>query len=225
MARMALLKPVLNQLGKLGKASPVARQLGQSLSDPQTVLARYGLDGGFALMAGTVWAPEDATLAERAALMGEDLVYGVGASLVGQTAGGLRGARKYRKAREANKPITATERVKGPDGKVVKQERVLGQEEVIDRNMGYGDMIAMPAMTLLPRPIAQGVYEQAGVRAQQSDEQVAAAEQEMNEQQMLAASVLSGGQGVLAALYPQQFGSGMAAGPGTIDVTARNLTA
>ena len=75
-------------------------------------------------MAGTVWAPEDATLGERAALMGEDLLYGVGASLVGQTAGGMRGARKYRKAQKAGKQITSTDRVKGPDGKMIKQERV-----------------------------------------------------------------------------------------------------
>lgn len=224
MARMALIKPVLNYLGKLGKASPVAKQLGQTLSDPMTAGMRYGLDGGFALMAGTVWAPEDATLGERAALMGEDLAYGIGASLLGQTAGGMRGARKYRAAKKAGKPITVTESVPGPNG-MTKQTRTLNEAEVIDRNMGYGDMIAMPAMTLLPRPIAQGVYQAAGERAQATEEQVKAAEAEMNAQQTLASSALTGGQGVLAALYPGQFQNGVAAGPGTIDTSARNLTA
>ena len=213
MSRFALLGKVAQGLGKLGGKSPVARQLGQSLSDPATLAARYGLDGGFALMAGTVWAPEDATLGERAALMGEDLLYGVGASLVGQTAGGMRGARKYRKAQEAGKQITATDRVKGPDGKMIKQERVLGRDEVIDRNMGYGDMIAMPAMTLLPRPIAQGVYEGAAERANQTEQELAAAEQAMNEQQTLAAATMSAGQGIYQMLYPGQFSSGVYSDP------------
>ena len=135
MSRFALLGKVAQGLGKLGAKSPVARQLGQSLSDPTTLAARYGLDGAFSLMAGTVWAPENATLGERVALMGEDLAYGVGASLLGQTAGGMRGARKYRKMSDGGKkPVTITEKVKGPDGKMVDTTRPITEAEMIDRN-------------------------------------------------------------------------------------------
>ena len=78
--------------------------------------------------------------------------------------------------------------------------------------MGYGDMIAMPAMTLL-RPIAQGVYEGAAERANQTEQELAAAEQTMNEQQTLAAAAISGGQGIYQMLYPGQFSSGVYSGP------------
>ena len=218
MSRFALLGKVAQGLGKLGAKSPVARQLGQSLSDPTTLAARYGLDGAFSLMAGTVWAPENATLGERVALMGEDLAYGVGASLLGQTAGGMRGARKYRKMSDGGKkPVTITEKVKGPDGKMVDTTRPITEAEMIDRNMGYGDMIAMPGMALLPRPLAQGVYEAAGERANQTAQEVAAAEQAMNEEQVLAAAALSGGQGIYQMLYPNQFSSGVASGPTAVD--------
>jgi hypothetical protein len=232
MSRFALLGKVAQGLSKLGAKSPVARQLGQSLSDPATLAARYGLDGAFSVMAGTVWAPPDATLGERAALMGEDLAYGIGASLLGQTAGGMRGARKYRAAQKAGKPVSVMQNVegpdgkpiKGPDGKPVQQQVVLSEDQVIDRNMGYGDMMAMPAMAFLPRPLSQGVYEAAGERANQAAQETAAAEQQMNEQQLLLAAAMSGGQGIYQALYGSQFANGVNSGPTAVD-SARSLTA
>lgn len=206
MSRFALLGKVAQGLSKLGAKNPaaakVAQQLGTTFTDPVSLATRYGLDAGFSLAAGTVWAPPDASLGERAMLMGEDLAYGVGASLLGQGVGGLRGARKYKRMSDGGKkPVMINDRVKGPDGKMVKSSRPITEGEMIDRNMGYGDMMAMPAMAFLPRPLAQGVYEAAGERANQSAQEVAAAEQAMNEQQIAAASLLAGERALLQAMY------------------------
>lgn len=206
MSRFALLGKVAQGLSKLGAKNPaaakVAQQLGQTFTDPGQMLARYGLDAGFTLAAGTVWAPPDATLGERAMLMGEDLAYGVGASLLGQSAGGLRGARKYKRMSDGGKkPVMIKDRVRGADGKMVESSRPITEGEMIDRNMGYGDMMAMPAMAFLPRPLAQGVYEAAGERANQTAQEIASAEQTMNEQQIAAASLLAGERALLQAMY------------------------
>jgi hypothetical protein len=213
MSRFALLGKVAQGLSKLGAKNPaaakVAQQLGATFTDPVSLGTRYGLDGAFTIASGTVWAPPDATLGERAMLMGEDLLYGVGSSVVGQGFGGLRGARKYRKAKEAGKPITVMQNVEGPDGrplkgsdgKVVQEKKVLSEGQVIDRNMGYGDMMAMPTMAFLPRPLTQGVYEAAGERANQTAQEVAAAEQVMNEQQIAASSFAAAERALLQAMY------------------------
>ncbi len=213
MSRLALLGKVAQGLSNLGAKNPaaakVAQQLGATFTNPVSFATRYGLDAGMSLAAGTVWAPPDATLAERAMLMGEDLAYGVGASLLGQSAGGLRGARKYRKAKEAGKPITVMQikegpdgrPIKGPDGKVVQERKVLSEHQVIDRNMGYGDMMALPTIGLLPRPLTQGIYQAAGERAHQTLQEVSAAEQAMSEQQIAAASLLAGERALLQAIY------------------------
>jgi hypothetical protein len=135
-------------------------------------------------------------------LMGEDLVYGVGASLIGQGAGGMRGARKYKRMSDGGKkPVMIKDRVKGPDGKMVESSRPITEGEMIDRNMGYGDMMAMPAMAFLPRPLAQGVYEAAGERANQTAQEIASAEQAMNEQQIAASSFAAAERALLQAMY------------------------
>ena len=66
-------------------AKPVANLFkGASKTD---LAMRFGPDVGYALMAGTAFAPEGATMGDRAAMFGEDLAMGVGSSIAGQLVG------------------------------------------------------------------------------------------------------------------------------------------
>ena len=144
-------------------AKPVANLFkGASRAD---LAMRFGPDIGYSLMAGTMFAPENATMGDRAAMMGEDLVYGIGSSIAGQLGG---------RAAEA-----------------MTQGFQTG-----------GDVLGQMAMVGLPRPISQGVYEAAGERANQTQEQISANQQGLVEEQQLAAAMLGltqagylGGQG------------------------------
>jgi hypothetical protein len=147
-------------------AKPVANLFkGASKTD---LAMRFGPDVGYSLMAGTMFAPEDASMGERAAMMGEDLVYGLGSSIAGQLGGRALGAR-----RAAAKGLT------GQAAEAMTQGFQTG-----------GDVLGQMGMVALPRPISQGVYEAAGERANQSQEQISANQQEMVEEQQLAAAML-----------------------------------
>ena len=166
-------------------AKPVANLFkGSSASD---LALRFGPDVGYAAMAGTLFAPEDATWGERASMFGEDLFYGVGSSIAGQLGGRAIGARRA-KARGLS----------GASAENLTQAWQTG-----------GDVLGQMGMVALPRPISQGVYEQAGERANQTQEQISANQQQMVEEQQLAAAMLGLAEGgFIAGQAMPSMGSG-----------------
>ena len=131
---------------------------------------RFGPDVGYAALASTLFAPENASLGERLAMGGEDLVYGVGSSLLGQGIGRGIGRRK------------AAADLERPSNKQTRKEYA----NTVNMFQTGGDVLGQMAMVGLPRPVTQGVYEAAGERANQTAQQVNAATQEMLEEQQLA---------------------------------------
>lgn len=153
---------------------------------------RYIPEAAYAGMSGTIFAPENATFGERVALAGEDLGIGLLSSIGGQAAG--RGIARA----TAKKGINAQQ-----------------MADRLDFGSTAGDIAGGVGMVMLPRPVTQGVYEAAGERANQTQEQVAAAQQDALEQEMLAAAALLGLQG--------GFSAGVAA-PRSVTGSAMNLT-
>ena len=167
-------------------AKPVANLFkGASKAD---LAMRFGPDIGYALMAGAMFAPENATMGDRAAMFGEDLLYGLGSSIAGQLGGRALGARRAAK--------------RGLTGKAA--------EKMASGFQTGGDVLGQMSMVALPRPISQGVYEAAGERANQTQEQISANQQQMVEEQQLAAAIASLGQ---AGLFTASQMGGLGAGP------------
>ena len=125
---------------------------------------------GFAAASGTFMAPEGTTMGERFAMAGEDLALGLGTSLIGGGAG--RG-------------IAAKTAKKGLGAEALRNR--------IDMGQNFGDVLGGMSLMALPRPITQGVYEATAERANASNQQMAAAQQQLFEQEMLAAAALSAG--------------------------------
>ena len=176
-------------------AKPVANLFkGASKTD---LALRFGPDIGYSLMAGTMFAPPDATMGERGLMMGEDLVYGIGSSIAGQLGGRALGAR-----RAAKRGLT------GQAAEAMTQGFQTG-----------GDVLGQMAMVGLPRPISQGVYEAAGERANQTQEQISANQQGLVEEQQLAAAMLGLAQ---AGYLGGQASQGMGIGSGPMMTTAMN---
>ena len=147
---------------------------------PADLAMRFGPDVGYALMAGTMFAPEGATAGDRAAMMGEDLVYGVGSSLVGQGIGRGLGRRAAIRGRNKSLPIA---------------DQRANYASTVNTFQTSGDVLGQMGMVALPRPVTQGVYEEAGERANQTQEQISGAQQELMEEQQLAAAMIGLAQG------------------------------
>jgi hypothetical protein len=167
MAYQALAKPVANLLK------------GSSKTD---LALRFGPDFGYAFAAGGLFAPENATMGERAAMVGEDLVYGLGSSLIGQGIGRGIGRRRAG-ANLKGQPKTADNR--------------RAYQNTVNSYTTGGDVLGQMGMVMLPRPVSQGVYESAGERANQTQEQIASDAQTALEQELALAAAL--GIGIPAA--------------------------
>ena len=154
-------------------AKPVANLFkGASKTD---LALRFGPDIGYAVMAGTAFAPEGATMGDRALMAGEDLGMGVLSSIGGQ----LVGRRFGRRAAAAG----------------VKKAGLSGQaaretfNNTVQAYQSGGDVLGQMGMVMLPRPVSQGVYEAAGERANQTNAQIERNQKEMVEEQQLAAAM------------------------------------
>ena len=146
---------------------------------PGALALRFGPDLFYSGMSATAWAPENATIGERAMLAGEDLAMGLGLSLGGQMIGRRAGIGRAR----ANLRNAKT----NGKYKSLDAQRALGQQSTgtIDAYTTGGDMIGGLGMSLLPRPVTQQVYEAAGARTEQTTEQVANTQREMLEEKQL----------------------------------------
>ena len=142
---------------------------------------RFGPDVGYAALASTLFAPENASLGERLAMGGEDLVYGIGSSLLGQGIGRGIGRRKA-----ADDLISKRRRKAVPGDLSGDAQARQDYANTVNSFQTGGDVLGQMAMVALPRPVTQGVYEAAGERANQTAQQVNAATQEMLEEQQLA---------------------------------------
>jgi hypothetical protein len=175
MAYQALAKPVANLFK------------GASKTD---LAMRFGPDVGYALMAGGMFAPENATAGERAAMIGEDLGYGVLSSIGGQLLGRRLGMGRAK---------AGLSKAKGA-GFASPEDRNKAVAAARNTVAGYtsgGDMLGQMGMVMLPRPVSQGVYEAAGERANQSQEQIASDAQTALERELMLAAAL--GIGIPAA--------------------------
>ena len=132
---------------------------------------RFGPDLGYSLAAGGLFAPQNATLAERGAMMGEDLAYGVGSSLLGQLAGRRIGRGRAAKTRDRSKPAN-----------VQRQD----YQNTVNAYTTGGDVIGQMGMVMLPRPVTQGVYEAAAERGNDTAQQVNETQRVMLENQKAA---------------------------------------
>ena len=160
-------------------ARPVANLFkGASKGD---LALRFGPDIGYSLMAGGLFAPPDATLAERAAMMGEDLAYGVGSSILGQGLGRQVGVARAKGRANAAKKAGGGRYASPEEARAVSQQNIA----TINNYQTGGDVLGQMGMVALPRPVTQGVYEAAGERANRTAEQVNETQREMLEEQQL----------------------------------------
>lgn len=141
---------------------------GQSAGD---LVLRFGPDIGYSLIAGGFFAPENATLAERGAMMGEDLLYGVGSSLAGQLAGRRVGMAKAKKnlLKEKNN-YRRDDRL--ADNPKARDQAMLQARNTVNAYTTGGDVLGQMGMVMLPRPVTQGVYEAAAERGNVEAQQV-----------------------------------------------------
>ena len=190
-------------------AKPVANLFkGASKTD---LALRFGPDVGYALMAGTAFAPEGATMGDRAGMFGEDLAMGVGSSIAGQLVGRMVGMGRAKAGLNKARASGLT-----PEAKRQAVERA---QNTVQGFQSGGDVIGQMGMVMLPRPISQGVYEAAGERANQTQEQISANQQGMVEEQQLAAAMLGLAQ---AGYLGGQASQGMGLGSGPMMTTALN---
>lgn len=190
MAASAAAKPVGGLLRSIKNASPMDN------------LIRFGPEFGYAAMSGGLFAPENATLGERASMMGEDLAYGLGSSLLGQGIG--RGVGKSRaRMRMANLP---------PEQQMTKAARNEYRNTVNSYQTG-GDILGQMGMVMLPRPVTQGVYEAAGERGNVQAQEIAETQRGMLEEQELMVLL---GQLAEAGYLGGQVAAQRSAGPGLI---------
>ena len=166
---------------------------------------RFGPDLGYAVMAGTVFAPEGATMGDRAGMFGEDLVMGGGSSIAGQLVGRRVGMGRAKAGLNKARASGLT-----PEGKL---QAVQQAQNTVQGFQSGGDVIGQMGMVMLPRPISQGVYEAAGERANQSQEQIAANQQGMVEEQQLSAALVGLAQGGYLATDHVSALSHLGAGP------------
>ena len=188
---------------------------------------RFGPDLGYAVMAGTAFAPEGATMGDRAGMFGEDLVMGVGSSIAGQLVGrrvgmgrakaGLNKARASSTVKGGEKTVyqgrnSSGEEIFGltPEG---RKTAVQQAQNTVQGFQSGGDVIGQMGMVMLPRPISQGVYEAAGERANQTQEQISANQQGMVEEQQLSAALVGLAQGGYLATDHVSALSHLGAGP------------
>ena len=172
----------LRLAGKLLQAVPNLFK-GASKAD---LAMRFGPDLAYSAMAGTIFAPDNATLGERGLLAGEDLLYGVGSSIAGQLAGRRLGRSRGLAQYKADK-------AKGFASKEDHLKSLQQAHNTVNAYQTGGDVLGQMGMVMLPRTMSAGVYEAAGERANQSQEQITAAQQELFNQEMLAAAALSAG--------------------------------
>ena len=142
---------------------------------------RFGPDIGYSLMAGGLFAPEDATLAERAAMMGEDLAYGVGSSILGQGFGRQLGIAKAKGRANAAKKAGGGSYADPAAARAVSQENIA----TINNYQTGGDVLGQMAMVALPRPVTQGVYEASAERGNEAAAAVNETQRGMLEEQQL----------------------------------------
>lgn len=166
---------------------------------PGALALRFGPDLFYSGMSATAWAPENATMGERAMLAGEDLAMGLGLSLGGQLLGRRAGIGRAR----------ANLRNAKSNGKYesLAAQRQLGAKAAgtIDAYTTGGDMLGGLGMSMLPRPITQQVYEAAGARTEQTSEQINNTQREMLEEkqlgelltQLAAGGLYAGGEALL----------------------------
>ncbi len=184
-------------------AKPVANLFkGASKTD---LAMRFGPDVGYALMAGTAFAPEGATMGDRAGMFGEDLVMGVGSSIAGQLVGRRVGMGRAKAGLNKARASGLT-----PE---TKRQAVQQAQNTVQGFQSGGDVIGQMGMVMLPRPISQGVYEAAGERANQTQEQISANQQEMVEEQQLTAALVGLAQGGYLATDHVSALSRLGAGP------------
>jgi hypothetical protein len=145
---------------------------------PLDAAMRYGPDAFSLLASGTAWAPSNATLGERAGMMLEDGVMGLGLSSL--LSGGARhlGRRHLLGKRQ---PGMSTEDY---NNKLIQLQQ-------------FGDLANMPVQMLAPRPFSQQVYENAYARqAPEMEAQQATPEQPgMTNEEMAMALLASGALG------------------------------
>ena len=94
-----------------------------------------------------------------------------------------------------------------------KRQAVERAQNTVQGFQNGGDVIGQMGMVMLPRPISQGVYEAAGERANQTQEQISANQQEMLEEQQLSAALVSLAQGGYLATDHVSALSRLGAGP------------
>ena len=148
---------------------------GQSAGD---LALRFGPDVGYALMAGGMFAPENATMGERAAMMGEDLAYGVGSSILGQLGGRRIGMGRAK----ANMQKAKAGGFANPQAKA---DAALAARNTVNAYTTGGDVLGQMGMVMLPRPVTQGVYEAAAERGDNDSLAVNETQRGMLEEQQL----------------------------------------
>jgi hypothetical protein len=141
---------------------------------PLDAAMRYGPDAVSLLASGTAWAPPDATLGERAGLMLEDGVLGLGLSSV--MGGGARHLGR-RHLLGNRKPGMGLDEY---NNKLVQLQQ-------------FGDLANMPIQMFTPRPFAQHVYNQRAADA--GSQQQGLPEPGMTEEEMAMALLATGALG------------------------------
>jgi hypothetical protein len=141
---------------------------------PLDAAMRYGPDAFSLLASGTAWAPPDATIGERAGMMLEDGVMGLGLSSL--LSGGARhiGRRHLLGKRQAGMGLGEY------NNKLVQLQQ-------------FGDLANMPIQMLAPRPYSQSVYASRAGGA--SPEQTESSQPAMTNEEMAMALLAAGALG------------------------------
>lgn len=152
-------------------ARRLAAELGAVLPQNRTEwLFRLGPEALFAVT-GAAMAPEGTPLTDRGALAAEDLLIGLGSSLLGSGAGRLAGKAIFPKALGADM-----------------------REQKLAQAMTAGDILAAPLPMFAPRPVASSVYEKAlQGQSRREQEEALQEEEQRHMQEALAMSMLTGG--------------------------------
>lgn len=144
---------------------------------PLDAAMRYGPDAFSLIASGTAWAPPDATMAERAGMMAEDAVMGLGLSSL--LSGGARHlGRRNMLGKRGDMSFSDYQ------NKLVQAQQL-------------GDVANMPIQMLAPRLYSQKVYEDSYARQAggQRSEEAAESQTGVTNEEMAMALLASGALG------------------------------
>ena len=134
-------------LFKALKNSDTLRNVLPNTKNPLDMAIRFGPDAAYAGLSSTVWAPEDASLGDRAMIGLEDALLGVGLSLAGGAAG-------YKTSKALTRDMKdATQRT-----------------GYLQAGMTLGDAAGNLSQAFVPRPAMEAAYAKSALN-QQAEQQ------------------------------------------------------